>query len=242
MKKVFLVPTQDGLQTDRGQDSAVIVLDIIFATTSITTALQAGVARIIPALHFDDAVRIRDAMAADPCVIAGELNAEPFPGGLPFDPLALAQADVAGKTLVYATTNGTVALRRAQGFRLTYAASLLNSMAVARHLLARPDDYGDIVIVCAGSKGRFSLEDFYGAGHVVQCLRQAAQGPLVFSDAALAAELSFVHTQPSRALEGSRVGRLMVERGLADSVAFTGRLDSSDVVPVFSDGSIRDQS
>ncbi|MFA5663389.1 2-phosphosulfolactate phosphatase [Castellaniella sp.] len=242
MKKVFVVPTKDGLQTDRGPDSAVIVLDIIFATTSITAALQAGVERIIPALHFDDAVRLHRESGAGDSVIAGELNAEPFPGGLPFDPLALAQADLAGKTLIYATTNGTVALRQAQGFRLTCAASLLNTMAVVRHLLARSDEYSDIVIVCAGSRGRFSLEDFFGAGYVVQCLRQAARGPLTFSDAALAAEMCFANAQPVQALEGSRVGRLMVGRGLADSVAYTGRLDCSDVIPVFHGGSIRDQS
>lgn len=240
MKKIHLVPTKDALQHDRNLDAAVIVLDVIFATTSIAAALQAGVDHIVPALHFDDALRIRADLGADRCVIAGEYNAQAFPGCLSFDPLTLAQADLRGKVLAYATTNGTVALRLAQDFRMTYAASLLNAAAVARHLRTHADQYGDIVIVCAGSKGYFSLEDFYGAGHVVQCLRRVGPGELSFSDLSQAAEMCFAGATPQQALGESRVGRLMADRGLADSIAYAGKIDASSVVPLFQDGRIRD--
>src|SRR3546814_960995 len=45
-----------------------------------------------------------------------------------------------------------------------YAGALLNAQAVVDHLMQRFHDE-TILLVCSGTRGMFSLEDFYGAGY-----------------------------------------------------------------------------
>lgn len=242
MRNVQVILVKESVQSSPPVEACAIVLDIIFATSSMTAAFEAGVSRIYPALDFDEATRVAQTLPADGWLLAGEHYAQAFEGFVSFEPLALAQPQVKGKDLVYATTNGTVALRRSQHFRKVYAASLRNGPAVARHFLAETAGRGDIVIVCSGTLGRFSLEDFYGAGYLVQCLRAFADEPLAFDDVALAAELAFAQSKPLEVLRHCRLGRMMTERGMADSLAHASQLDASAVVAVYEGGWLRDVS
>src|SRR4029079_5631941 len=63
-------------------------------------------------------------------VLAGELYAETLPGFASPTPLALMEEKIAGRKLIYSTTNGTVALRQSSGADHVYAAALLNGEAV----------------------------------------------------------------------------------------------------------------
>lgn len=236
MPNVYVVPTKDALRTDRRTDASVIVLDIIFATTSMVAALESGVSRVVPALGLDEAERLVKEHPAGSWVLAGEKHAESFPGYHSYEPLALIGPEMAGKTLVYATTNGTVALRRAHFFPDVYIANLRNGPAVVRHLLTRRQASADIVILCSGSRGHFSLEDFYGAGYMVHCLRQMAGDTLNYSDAAIAAELTFEGTDPRAVLMTSRVGRMMCDRGLAENIDYVSQLNVCELVAVYRDG------
>lgn len=236
MPTVYVVPTKDALRTDSRPEASAIVLDIIFATSSMVAALENGVSRVVPALDLAEAEQLGKSYAAGSWALAGEKYAESFPGYHSYDPLALMGPELSGKTLVYTTTNGTVALRRAHFFTDVYIASLRNGLAVVRHLLARRQPTADIIILCSGSRGHFSLEDFYGAGHIVHCLRQTVGDALHYSDAALAAELAFDGTDPQAILKASRVGRMMCERGLAPSVDYASQIDTSGLVALYRDG------
>src|SRR5262245_57387196 len=89
----------------------VVVIDVLRATTTITTALAAGARRVIPCLDVADA---RAAAANSPegeCVLGGErqgLRIEGFDLGN--SPNEYTPASVGGKTLVFSTTNGTKAM------------------------------------------------------------------------------------------------------------------------------------
>lgn len=236
MPNVYVVPTKDALRADRRTDASVIVLDIIFATTSMVAALESGVSRVVPALDLKEAEQLAKGYASGSWILAGEKYSESFPGYHSYEPLALIGPEMAGKTLVYATTNGTVALRRAHFFPDVYIANLRNGPAVVRHLLARRQASADIVILCSGSRGHFSLEDFYGAGYIVHCLRQMAGDGLNYSDAAIAAELAFEGTDPRAVLMASCVGRMMCDRGFERSIDYVSELDVCRLVAVYRDG------
>jgi 2-phosphosulfolactate phosphatase len=163
-------------------------------------------------------------------VLAGELYADTIAGFAPPTPLALAAHGVAGKHVIYATTNGTVALMKAMEAEAVYAAALVNGRAVIEHVLARHPDR-TILIVCAGSLGNFNLEDFYGAGYLVDVLAAALGEQADFSDAARAALALFRSGDPIPMLSNSRVGRMMSERGLAHEIAYAAQLSALDVVP-----------
>jgi 2-phosphosulfolactate phosphatase len=226
--KIHVLLKKEELDIQRLEGKVVIVLDILFATSSIVAALAHGAVGVIPAADGAAALAEAQMLPAGSFVLSGELNADTLPGFVHPTPLHLLQAGLAGRTLVYSTTNGTVALTKSRGAAHVYAAALLNGRATVRHIVAQHPDQV-VLIVCSGSADNFNLEDFYGAGHFVALLRRHAPGA-EFSDAALAAELLHDHNDGLEVLRRARVGRMMLARGLDEEVAFAAQESCFDIV------------
>jgi 2-phosphosulfolactate phosphatase len=92
-----------------------------------------------------------------------------------------------------------------------------------------------LLLVCSGSVDAFNLEDFYGAGHLVSHFTRRDPG-FELSDAALAARILHDGSEALECLSRSRVGRMMLERGLRNEVAYAARKDHLSVVPELRDG------
>ena len=105
--------------------------------------------------------------------VEGLPYADTLPGFVHPTPKALLAEGVNDRLLIYCTTNGTVALAKAQGAAHVYAAALLNGRAVVEHIVAQHPD-STVLIVCSGSADNFNLEDFYGAGYLVSLFRHRA--------------------------------------------------------------------
>jgi 2-phosphosulfolactate phosphatase len=171
-------------------------------------------------------------------VLSGELLARTLPGFAHPAPLALLAHGVRGKSVIYSTTNGTVAMTQAAGAKRVYCGSLLNAGALAAHIAAQ-HARDTVLVLCSGSGGNFNLEDFYGAGCMVERLAQALGANADLSDAARTAASFFRHARAPQVLLECRVGRMMAARGLAHEVEFACRIDALPVVPVLQDGSLR---
>jgi 2-phosphosulfolactate phosphatase len=96
-----------------------------------------------------------------------------------------------------------------------------------------------VLLVCSGSADAFNLEDFYGAGYLVSLLSRRGRRDGDLSDAALAARLVHDRGDALQCLRSSRIGRLMLERGLEDEVGFAARKGELRVVPKLQGGSLR---
>ena len=234
MPKLHVLLTKEELDPARLQGKVVIVLDVLFATSTIVHAFGVGIRNIWPALDADDARRIATRLQAP--LMAGEYLAAGLPGFGPPTPLALCETGVEGATLVYATTNGTVALNNATGAAHVYVGALLNGAALVAHV-ARAHADAPVLVVCSGSVGRFNLEDFYGAGHIAAHFD--AVGGYSMSDAALAALLFYRGCDADTALQSSRVGRMMQAHHLGAEVEYAANKDTMDVVPELSNGCLR---
>jgi len=224
---------KEELDSVRLPGKVVVVLDIIFATTTMVAALAHGAKEIIPVLD-EKAAR---ACAGDypGCVLSGELYAETLPGFAHPAPLALVKHGVEGKSVIYSTTNGTVAMAQASGAARVYCGALLNARHLVEHLIAtHPQE--TVLIVCSGSGDNFNFEDFYGAGYFVECLLPHVND---LSDAARAALAVYRHAKAPEALLDCRVGRMMAARGLAHEVEFACRRDAFPVVPALEQGRLR---
>jgi len=207
-------------------DQVVIVLDILFATSTIVHALSEGAKSVWLALDHREAKDMSATLGQGLC--AGEYLTETLPGFAPAVPLALGRHGLKDRVLVYCTTNGTVALRRASGAAFVYPGALLNGAALVAHIL-REHPGAPVLIVCSGSVGRFNLEDFYGAGHLVSHFDTQRSG-YELNDAATAAMLLHRSCDARTALLSSRVGKMMCERSLQDEVEYAARQDCLDVV------------
>lgn len=226
MPKLHVLFTKKYLDPARLQGKVVVVLDVLFASSTIVHAFAAGIDAIWPARDAEEARRIAGGLDAP--MLAGEYLAGSLPGFAPATPLALAETRGQSTTLVYATTNGTVALKNAAAATDVYVGALLNGAALTAHIMRRhPQD--SILLVCSGSADRFNLEDFYGAGHLVEHFERSGNYDL--TDAALAALLLRRGCDAQTALGASRVGRMMTAHALQREVDCAAQVDTLDVVP-----------
>jgi 2-phosphosulfolactate phosphatase len=231
--KVHVLTRKEELDRVRLPGKVVVVLDIIFATTTMVAALAHGAKEVVPVLD-EKAAR---ACAGDypGCVLSGELYAETLPGFAHPAPLALVKHGVQGKSVIYSTTNGTVAMTQASGAARVYCGALLNARHLVEHVVAtHPKE--TVLIVCSGSGDNFNFEDFYGAGYFVECLLPHVND---LSDAAKAALAVYRQAEAPEALLDCRVGRMMAARGLAHEVEFACRRDAFPVVPALEQGRLR---
>ena len=228
--RLHVLTRKEELDGVRVPGKVVVVLDILFATTTMVAALAHGATEVIP-VSDERAARDAGAQRADGSyVLSGELFAETLPGFAHPAPVALLQHGVQDKALIYSTTNGTVAMTLAAGAKRVYCGSLLNAGAVAAHVAAQhPRD--TVLILCSGSGGNFNLEDFYGAGYLVDLLAGQLGEGADFSDAARVARALYRSGDPFPTLRECRVGRMMAERGLEHEIEFAAQRSTLDVVP-----------
>lgn len=236
--KVHVLTKKEELDTVRVPGKVVVVLDVLFATTSMVAALAHGAREVIPVADETAARAQAGAQAAGACVLSGELYAETLPGFVQPTPLALLAHGVRDKALIYSTTNGTVAVTRSAGAAHVYCGALLNARALAERIVARhPRE--TVLIVCSGSGNNFNLEDFYGAGYLVEHIADLLGSGADLSDAARAARGLYRQAKAPEVLHECRVGRMMAARGLQHEVEFACRFDAFPVVPALIEGRLR---
>jgi 2-phosphosulfolactate phosphatase len=236
--KIHVLTKKEELDTVRVAGKVVVVLDVLFATTTMIAALAHGAREVIPVLDEKAARAAGDELAEDSFVLSGELNAETLPGFAHPAPMALIEHGVAGKTLIYSTTNGTVCMTKARGATRVYCGALLNARRLVEHIAAEhPRE--TVLIICSGSADNFNLEDFCGAGAFVERFAERLGETTDFSDAARAALGFYRQARLPQALLECRVGRMMQRRGLVREVEFACREDAFPVIPLFTEGRLR---
>lgn len=207
---------------------AVVVFDVIRATTTMNAALAAGVKEIRVFGDLDAAARASREFPA-PHLLVGERNAEKPPGfDLGNSPGVFDAAVHRGQTLLMSTTNGTRAILAARGAAAMFVGALVNAGAVAA-ALAR--EGRDVTLLCAGTEGDVSAEDLLGAGAVIEALRGRVDVDLPRDAASLAAR-AFAACRDSlpATLRETWGGRNVIRAGLTPDLDFCARLDSLGAV------------
>ncbi|MFL5413802.1 MAG: 2-phosphosulfolactate phosphatase [Myxococcales bacterium] len=234
--KIHVLLKKEELDGQRLAGKIVVVLDVLFATSSIVTVLANGALEVLPFLEGQAALGESRKRKPGSFVLSGELNAATLEGFCHPTPLALLGENVDGKSVIYCTTNGTVAIARSREASKVYAAALLNGEAMVEHI-ERTGAGETVLVVCSGSADNFNLEDFYGAGYLISLFARSGRHEL--SDAAIAAQLLHDRSDAYECLSKSRVGRMMLDRGLEPEVRFAARKSVFPVVVALEDGSLR---
>jgi 2-phosphosulfolactate phosphatase len=237
MPRVHVLTNKDCARPERLRSAIAVVVDAIFATTGIAVMIGRGAAQIVPLADAGAALSAASGYRSDEVVFVGEKEGESIPGFLEPWPIDLLARDLRGKTVLYSTTNGTIALQRAATASLVLAASPVNAHAVADHI-RRHHENRNIVLICAGSGGAFSLEDFYGAGCVASHLASFEES-FALSDAANAARLLHDNTPARECIFETYAGRMMSAQGRNDDLNLVTGENVFDVVPVYANGRIR---
>lgn len=214
---------------------AVVVIDVLRATSVIATALHHGAQQVIPVMTPEEAFAQKTENRG--VWLGGERNAVKIEG---FDcgnsPLEYVCDEVAGKTIVMTTTNGTLALIRSASAPVQYIGSFLN----AAHLVQLLGAEQEICMVCAGTDGSFTLEDALCAGYLIYLLMQDHRN-VELTDIAwshLMLYLSSNHDVVSVAQKGKHYRNLM-RLGLHADLKYCFELNRNFLTPVCRQGVIR---
>lgn len=168
MKTIDVCVSPDLMHLYDVNDTAVVVVDILRATSCMTTALACGIAGIRPFAALEDAL----AMKQKGYFTAGERNGEKVNGfDLGNSPFEYMSERLKGKKVAFTTTNGTQAIAKSIGASEIIIGSFLNLDAVVNHLKKGSHN---ILIVCAGWKGKMNLEDTIFAGAIVEFVSDIA--------------------------------------------------------------------
>ena len=145
-------------------NSIVVVIDILRASSAITTAFFNGVTKMIPVATVEEAQTYKE----QGYLVAAERDGEIVKGfDLGNSPFGYMNAKVKGKTIAITTTNGTQAISVAMDAHKVIIGSFLNLDAVIEYL---KKEKKDVIFLCAGWKNKFNLEDTLYAGAVAEQL------------------------------------------------------------------------
>jgi 2-phosphosulfolactate phosphatase len=211
-----------------------VIVDVLRATSSMVTALAAGVEHIVPCAELAEC----RALAAEGYLTAAErdgVQAEGVDlGNSPFGYLD-GVVPVRGRAVAITTTNGTRALHLSLSADTVVVGAFLNLEAVAGFLRELQKD---VVVVCAGWKGNFCLEDTLFGGALAERLQDnfdttASDSTLAALDLWQAAKADvgrlqqvFAHVRRLNHLEAHQ------------DMAFCVTMDEYNIVPVWQDGRI----
>lgn len=147
-------------------DATVVVIDVLRATTTITYALAAGAAQVIPCLEIEDARRAATKFPRGDALLGGERGGVKIEGfDLGNSPDEYTPEVVKGRSVVFTTTNGTRAMMRCRQAKRVLIGSFVNLTAVSESIHGEEN----VHLVCAGTEGHVSFEDSFLAGWIVSC-------------------------------------------------------------------------
>ena len=221
-----------------------VAIDVLRATTTITTALANGALRVRPFETVEETFAAKRAILAARPDLEGNVLLGGERGGLPIDGFDLGNSPdlytreaIEGKTLLFTTTNGTKAILRARGKR--HLASLLNVDAVFKRI--HDADFDAVSIVCAGTNGQYTREDLLLAGCLVDKITLAREGYALNVQAEASREDWRVNRSRPLAelLRESTGGQNLSRLKLGKDIIDAARMNALDVVAEYRLGEIR---
>ncbi len=226
MKSIDVCLTPDLLHLHKIDNSIVVVTDIFRATSCMVTGLAYGVGSITPVATVEECY----ALQQKGYVAAAERNAMKVEGfDLDNSPFSYMDDQLIGANIAMTTTNGTLSITKAKSSAVkVLIGAFLNLGAVANYLQAQPYD---ILVLCAGWKGRVNLEDTLFAGALVEALKEDY---IIAEDSALMAMRAYQQAQNDLigyVSNSSHVRRLQ-RLGIQKDIAYCLQKDLYDVVPV----------
>lgn len=216
--------TPDLIQQFDLKGKTVVVIDILRATSCMVAGLNSGVKTIKPVASIEECL----ALGKKGYIMAGERGGKKVDefdmGNSPYEYM---EARLIGKDVAATTTNGTRAIQLSAHADSVLIGAFLNLSAVVKELEKRQQD---IVLFCAGWKGRYNLEDSLFAGAICERLIKSAS---FTDDATLSALYLYrglgqdLHYSISRSNHAARLSKF----GIMKDIEFCSRMDEFSKVP-----------
>jgi 2-phosphosulfolactate phosphatase len=209
------------------REAIVVVTDILRASSAIVTAFMNGVDRIIPVGTLEEAKAFKDKGFMVAAERDGIVRDFADFGNSPYN---FTPERVRGNQIVYSTTNGTNAIQLASSGSQVLIGAYLNLGALARHIRKEKKD---LLILCAGWKNKFNLEDTLFAGALSKLVLEDDQfdticdatfGAMDLYDVAKGDMIGYIQKVAQR--------HRLKKNNLDDVIEYCHEIDNTDLIPV----------
>lgn len=209
------------------KDAVVVVTDVLRASSAIVTAFMNGVERIIPVGTLEEAKTYKERgfmVAAERDGIVRDF------ADFGNSPHNFTSERVRGNQIVYSTTNGTNAIKLASSGSQVLIGAYLNISALADHIKKAGRD---LLILCAGWKNKYNLEDSLFAGALSQMVLEDDQFDTICDATLGAIDLYNVAKEDMMAYveKVAQKGRLRANN-LDDVIPYCHEHDLTNLIPV----------
>ncbi|MCB2195811.1 MAG: 2-phosphosulfolactate phosphatase [Bacteroidetes bacterium] len=208
-------------------DKIVVIVDILRATTIITTLFHNGLNKLIPVKSLDEAKEYKK----NGFLVAAERNGKKVDfadfGNSPFE---FTTDKIKDKTLVYSSTNGTNTINIAKQAEQVIIASFLNLSSVSEFLEKQDKD---ILILCSGWMGDFCTEDFLFAGALSTLLMNTNKFSFNSDSVQVSIDLwNMANQNLSDYIKTIHQYKRLVDFGFQEIVKYCFKIDITKVIPV----------
>ncbi|MFQ3213658.1 MAG: 2-phosphosulfolactate phosphatase [Marivirga sp.] len=202
----------------------VVVVDILRATSCMVTGLANGVKEIRPVASLEECRALKSLGYFTAAERNGAKAEGVDMGNSPFEYMA---DKVKGQKVAVSTTNGTLAISKSLAADEILIGAFLNIQAVADYLLTKSQD---VLIVCAGWKGKFNLEDTLFAGALAILLKEQFTYD---GDVPLAAAAMYLNMAADLegALHKSAHAQRLAKMDVPKDISFCSQLNKYTAIP-----------
>lgn len=222
---------------EENHESIIVVIDILRASSAICTAFANGASEIIPVAEVSEAKNYK----SKGYLVAAErdgfvLDFADF-GNSPFN---FTKEKVAGKSIVYSTTNGTGIINLASSAKAVLIGSFLNISALSEWIITHDSN---VLLFCAGWKNRFNIEDSVCAGAIAARLMKSDLYSTICDSTLAAMDLwTIAENDLSGYIDKAAQRTRLRDKGLDDCIDFCLTSDYTSKIPILRNGVLVDGS
>jgi 2-phosphosulfolactate phosphatase len=217
----------------------VIVVDVLRATTTIIHAMANGCKQVLPQPSIESARKCH-AEQTEPSLLGGERNGkivDGFHNGN--SPVEYTRDVIEDKTLILATTNGTVAMETCRQADRVLIGAMVNIDALTKEVLHSER----VTVLCSGTDRFITSEDVIFAGALMESIlkhRTSSEENTQLTDSATIAMNHWLEVSRSVAngerqladfFRNARGGINLVRIGHDPDIVFASQIDSLPIVP-----------
>jgi len=214
-----------------------VVIDVLRATTTIVTALQNGAKEIIPVSSIEFAMKVSGDTFSGQTLLAGERNTKKIDGfSLGNSPLEYKPEIINGKSIVFFTTNGSKAIVKAKYSSELLISCFLNTKSIANQVSKN----SEVIILCSGNNGLFSLEDSVCAGDLIYELKTLIDD-VKLDDASKTCLFLYKKNKKrlKKMLMETEHGMKLYDQGFKKDIVFASQKSIFNCIPIYDTGSIK---
>ncbi|MEA5535913.1 2-phosphosulfolactate phosphatase family protein [Crocosphaera sp. XPORK-15E] len=231
--KLFVYHTPELTPPDSLPDCAVVI-DVLRATTTIATVLDAGAEAVQTFSDIDQLMQVSKQWLPEKRLRAGERGGAKVEGfELGNSPLDCTPERVTDKRLFLTTTNGTRALQRVEQAPTVITAAMINRQAAVKYLLKTQPE--TVWLVGSGWEGGYSLEDTVCAGAIAYALiNDNAEAISVGNDEVIAATALYSqwHDNLLEMFHRSSHGQRLLRLNCNEDLKYCAQRDILEVLPI----------